>query len=227
MREPRPLPERFPLPDWLQFWIERNAGKKPLWLFPKLLPSSDLTFERLTFDNRDTVLRMFSADPNPFVSEDFKTAEPLYLYVANHWICAPYSPKNGAADWIIRANGEAAGLLHLYDVSRETWGLNNRRCCIGYTIAEKFRGSGLAQNAVRALQTYAFSRLDMLVLLAIPDRRNERSIRFLQRLGYQENTDAYVEKGPNRFFELFRSPKARRQYNNRFAERSAAPQVNR
>lgn len=205
------------MPDWLQFYVERNIGKKPLWLFPELAASGDLTFERLTFGNRQPVLRMFSTDANPFVSEDFKTAELLYHYVANLWICAPYSPKHGAADWIIRAKGEDAGLLHLYDVSRETWGLNNRRCCIGYTIAEKFRGTGLAQNAVGALQSYAFSRLDMLVLLAIPDGCNERSIRFLRRLGYEEFTNEEIEKGPNRFFELFRGPRARRQYSNRFA----------
>ncbi len=209
------------LPGWLQHAMERNIGREPLWQFPDLAPASGLTFERLQFDNRDAVLRMFEADPDPFVAPDVKLPERLYEYVAGLWICGPYSPKQGGADWIIRtAGGEPAGLLHAYDVSCETWGLNNRRCSIGYNVAERFRGTGLAQQAVRALQGYLFERLDMLMLLAMPDCKNERSARFLLRLGYEQSTEKYGGRDRNRFFELHRDDDARQQMKERF-ERSS------
>jgi RimJ/RimL family protein N-acetyltransferase len=206
-----------PLSGWLQHAMERHVGREPLWQFPDLPPASGLSFERLCFDNRDVVLPMFQTDPDPFVSADFKSPEKLYEYVAGLWICGPYSPKHGGGDWIIHAaGGEPAGLLHAYDVSCETWALNDRRCSIGYTVAERFRGAGLAQEAVRALQRYLFERLDMLMLLAMPDRKNERSARFLTRLGYEERAEDYGERERNRFFELYRDAEARRQMRDRF-----------
>ena len=206
-----------PLPDWLQYMMERNVGREPLWQFPDLPSALGLTFERLHFDNRDVVLRMFEADPDPFVSPDFKSPEKLYEYVANLWICGPYSPKHGAADWIVHTTDrEPAGLLHVYDVSREQWGLSDRRCSIGYTVAKRFRGTGLAQEAVRALHGYLFERLDKLMLLAMPDRRNERSARFLARLGYEERTEEYGGGETRRYFELYRDGEARRQMRERF-----------
>jgi RimJ/RimL family protein N-acetyltransferase len=200
-----------PLPGWLQQAMERNVGREPLWHFPDLAPASGLSFERLSFDNREVVLRMFEADADPFVSADFKAPEKLYEYVANLWINGPYSPKHGAADWIVHtAASEPAGLLHVYDVSCEQWALSDRRCSIGYTVAERFRGTGLAQQAVRALQSYLFERLDKLMLLAVPDRRNERSARFLTRLGYEERTEEYMGRETYRYFELYRDAEARR-----------------
>jgi len=28
--------QQFPFPDWIQFYIERNAGKVPVWQFPPI-----------------------------------------------------------------------------------------------------------------------------------------------------------------------------------------------
>lgn len=205
------MPDRpFPLPGWFQFSLERYVGREPLWRFPPLPPTRNLVFERLTFDNREVVLEMFERDGNPFVDRAFTSADKLYEYVAHQWICGPYSPKHGAADWIARTRQqEPVGLLHVYDISRETWALNHRRCSIGYVVAESFRGGGLAQEAVGALQDHLFRTHDMLMLLAMPSKANERSARFLASLGYEERTEDYCAKDKYRFFELYRNPEAR------------------
>ncbi len=154
-----------PLPGWLQYSMECYIGRPPIWQFPEFAETPHLQFERLSFDNREVVLEMFENDVNPFVAKDFKSAAKLYEYVASQRICGPYSPKHGCADWIVRTRQkEPVGLLHVYDRSRETWALNHRRCCIGYVIAEPFRGAGLAHEAVRALQDYVFKQLDMLMV---------------------------------------------------------------
>ena len=79
-----------------------------------------------------------------------------------------------------------------------------------------FRGTGLAQEAARALQVYAFTTLDMLCLLAMPDVKNERSARFLARLGYEERAAENEPEGTYRFFELYRDDEARGLMRGRF-----------
>lgn len=83
-------------------------------------------------------------------------------------------------------------------------------------MAARYRGTGLTQEAVRALQTYLFVNLGMLTLIAISDKKNYRSARFLTRLGYEERTQDYSENGTNRFFELHRDAGARERMRCRF-----------
>jgi hypothetical protein len=55
--------ETFPIPDYLQWAVERNIGRLPVWNFPQIPPSSEgLTFERLTFENRFTFLEAFEME---------------------------------------------------------------------------------------------------------------------------------------------------------------------
>ncbi len=213
--------DRFPLPDWLQRSVERYVGRVPLWQFPELPPTARLTFERLDFDNSDVVLEMFAQDASLFVDAAFKDAQQLYEYVAHSRICGPYSPNHGAADWIVRkSGGPAVGLLNAYDIHRETWALNHRRCSIGYAFREADRGTGVAYEAVTALQSYLFHTFDMLMLLAYPERPNERSVRFLRRLGYSERIEDYVDRDANRYFELYRDRDAEEQMACRFEPKS-------
>jgi len=182
-----------PLPDYLRFWMERNVGRSPIWDFPELADSATLSYQRLHFDNYLTVLDLFKNDPSPFVEMDFKEENALYEYVANLWICAPYSYKKGGIDWLIRKRGgEGVGLLHAYDFSKEQVDNRHRSCTIGFLIAAPFRGSGVAKEAVLHLQQYLFQQMDMLYLTAYTKQDNERSIRFLEKMGYVETTLKYA-----------------------------------
>ncbi len=204
-RRPRPL-ESHPLPQWLQFYVERYAGRVPRWMFPHLPPTAELRFERLDFDNRGWVLDMFEGDTCPFIDPAFRNDEKLYTYVANQWICGPHSAKHGCADWVVirQSDGEPTGLLHAYALNSERFDLADRRCFIGYAFGEAYRGSGFAHEAVTALESYLFDELEMATLVANPIDENKCSIGFLQRRGYADCTQEYLGQDGSRFFKLER-----------------------
>lgn len=198
-----------PLSEHLRFWMEENVGNPPLWNFPTLTNSHSLRYHRLHFKNRQHVLEMFKEDSNPFIEKDFKSEKELYTYVANLWIVAPYSRNRGGIDWLIQNQQEEwVGLLHAYDFSKEQVNYRNRHCTIGFSIGKKYRGTGVAQEAVRHLQSYLFKQMNMLYLLAYTKNENSRSIKFLTKLGYENATLEYSARAKT-YFRLYRSTKAK------------------
>ena len=198
-----------PLSEHLRFWLEENIGKPPVWKFPRLPNSASLSYHRLHFSNREQVLQLFQNDPSPFVEKDFKEANSLYEYVANLWIVAPYSFKRGGIDWLIQnKEKEWVGLLHAYDFSKENYAHRHRWCTIGFMMGAAFRGTGVAQEAVQQLQSYLFQKMNMLYILAYTKNDNLRSIRFLEKLGYENTTLDYTARDLT-YFRLYRSARAR------------------
>lgn len=63
--------------------------------------------------------------------------------------------------------------------------LSNRRAEIGYALGRDHWGQGYIQEALNALFAFAFDELDLHRLEADVDPRNARSIRTLERLGFQ------------------------------------------
>ena len=61
----------------------------------------------------------------------------------------------------------------------------HRRAEIGYALGRAHWGQGLAHEAVGALIQFAFGTLDLHRLEADVDPRNERSLRMLERLGFE------------------------------------------
>ncbi len=197
------------LPEYLRFWLEQNIGTTPVWDFPHLNDSKHLSYHRLHFHNRQHVLDIFKADTNPYVEKDFKETKALYEYVANLWIVAPYSLKKGGIDWLIQSKkGAWVGLLHAYDLSKEQISFRHRSCTIGFLVGEQYRGTGIAQEAVQHLQQYLFTKMNMLYLLAYTKDKNQRSQRFLKKLGYEDVTLRYAGGGKS-YFHLYRSKRAK------------------
>ncbi len=218
----------YPLPAWLQSYMERNIGRRPLWEFPRIPDSPDgLSFNMLDFENRHFVLDMFENDPDPWVDERFKDPQKLYEYVAHLRIVLPYSPKHGGADWLVRKEQECIGLLHAFDFSRERFGYNHRQCAIGFAFVEKYRGTGLPFRTVQYFQDFLFRKMDRLYLFATVKRENRRSIAFLSKLGFEERRpegepDEDKEPPKEIFLEKYRSPQAQgriRNYWKRMRER--------
>jgi RimJ/RimL family protein N-acetyltransferase len=211
--------DSYPLPDWLQFWVEQNAGRKPLWNFPKMPPTPDgFWFQKLDFRNRYLLLEMFENDSDSWVDERFKDPKEVYEYVAQQRICMPYSGKHGGCDWLVMSpEDECAGILHNFDFSLENFGFQHRKCSVGYAFAEKFRGTGLPRQIMLHFQDYLFKKMDRLLLMACVEKENTRSIRFLEKLGYEERTSDYHDdeedrprKEPeHRYLELYRSRRTR------------------
>ena len=56
---------------------------------------------------------------------------------------------------------------------------------IGYALAQRFWGKGLARDAVTAVIDFAFAHLDLHRIEADVDPRNARSLALLERLGFR------------------------------------------
>ena len=63
---------------------------------------------------------------------------------------------------------------------------NNHRAELGYALGRAHWGKGYMQEALSALLRYAFSEMKLHRMEADVDPRNERSIRTLERLGFQK-----------------------------------------
>ena len=63
--------------------------------------------------------------------------------------------------------------------------LVHRRGEIGYALAQRFWGKGLARDAVTAVINFAFAHLDLHRIEADVDPRNARSLALLERLGFR------------------------------------------
>ena len=87
-----------------------------------------------------------------------------------------------AIQWGITRRGEdrVLGLCGLHD-----WSPEHRRAAVGYDLARSHWGQGIAIEAVRAVLHFGFEqwKLDRVDAITIAD--NSRSIRLLERLGFQ------------------------------------------
>ena len=62
----------------------------------------------------------------------------------------------------------------------------HRTAELGYAIARRVWGQGLAVEAVSAVISWSFEKLDLVKVYAAADSRNERSIRVMQKLGLKQ-----------------------------------------
>ena len=99
----------------------------------------------------------------------------------------------GALHWGITLAGEdrVVGLLGYNEVIGE-----HRRASLGYDIARRLWGRGLATEALTAVLAHGFGTLRLNRVEAHTDAANARSIRLLERLGFwREGTfhDRFLE----------------------------------
>jgi len=218
--------QQYPIPDWIQSYIEQNAGKVPVWKFPSILDmENDIRFIPLNFRNRHDFLELFEEDDDPWIEKRFKNAKSVYEYVCMIRIIMPYSFKRGGQDWLVYQKKECIGIVHAFDFSKESGEFTQRRCCIGYAFGKAVRGSGIPQKVVQHLQGYLFSKLNMLYLTASVKKDNIRSVRFLRSLGYVERPpetewekeeDGYVSDTIH--LDLFRSKRTQNKVQAYWAE---------
>ncbi|MCC9137147.1 GNAT family N-acetyltransferase [Pontibacter silvestris] len=76
--------------------------------------------------------------------------------------------------------GALAGMVTIKDISWQV-----PKCEVSYFVAEEYEGQGLASEALKKVCFYCFSELKILKICAriIPD--NSRSIRLVQKLGFE------------------------------------------
>ena len=176
----------------------------PHFDFTGLLPSARLSYEPMTQSNGRQLYALFRQDPNPFVDERFKEAQSAQEYV-DFIVESQGKFRHAACDWFIKnERGQYVGVLHLYELSKET---GAHTCFIGYALGTPFRKQGIAREAVRHLIQYVFAHTFEVDLIMVETRQtNYDSLRLLQHLNaiYSHARD----QGSVRDFFYFLIPKS-------------------
>ena len=118
------------------------------------------------------VMEFLSADGGPLSRADAWRQMSMFL---GHW------QLRGYGTWAVeeRASGALVGRVGLH--YPEGW--PDRE--LGWTIARRFWGKGLAMEAARASIEYGFGVLGWSHLVSLIHPRNQRSARLAERLGYR------------------------------------------
>jgi ribosomal-protein-alanine N-acetyltransferase len=147
-----------------------------------VLPAQRVTLRFLTaadapaiygiFSDRD-VMRFWSRAP---------MVDPQEANAHVQDVCAGYRIGDALQLGIGRnSDGALIGTCTLFHFH---WG--SRRAELGYALARAAWGQGLMHEALNALVTYAFGRLDLNRIEADIDPRNAASARSLERLGFRK-----------------------------------------
>lgn len=184
--------------------------RSPAITMPLLPPSERLHYELLSEVNEAEMLAMFADDPSPYVQRDFKHADSLSHYVDHLLTYSRYSAKRAGCDWLLRhrANGHYLGVLHLYDLSQETFFNYHRKCTLGFAIRASARRQGFASEAVRHLLAFLRRELHQMRALAYTHHDNQASQALLRHLGFVGTpADQYI--GNYAYYEYWWDPSER------------------
>lgn len=80
---------------------------------------------------------------------------------------------------IIEEEGATMGCIDLFDLD-----IRNRKAAIGMYIAPEFRGKGVGKSAVRLLEDYAFTQLNLRMIYAIIATSNTPCAALYRHAGY-------------------------------------------
>ncbi len=185
--------------EQLTFW--RDTHEKQFKCFPKMTPARKprfeyqnlpdterLCYELFNWDNFHQMLDLFQNDPNPFVSDEFKSLNQLEVYTVAQLEYSRYSFKRGACDWFIKlkTTHELVGVLHIYDLNWELYDGKHPACMVGYAIGEEFRKQGYAYEATKHLLNQIPIIFKRYEVMAEPKIDNEASYNLLKKLGFKE-----------------------------------------
>ena len=118
--------------------------------------------------------------------------------IARNTLAIPFPYTEADADWwldhceahrrepeMLFALRDASGYLVGAIGAVGELGLDARRAEVGYWLAAGLRGRGLMAAALRAYSTYAFERVGLHRLWAVPFSANAASQRALEKAGFQ------------------------------------------
>jgi RimJ/RimL family protein N-acetyltransferase len=155
-------------------------------------------------ENYLEVFETFKNDMNSFVLKDYKDLEKWEDYVDYQLYWNRLSCKNGGCDWLIKLKNtqQTVGILNLYELNRETYNDNHKKCMIGYSIGEAFRRQHYATEAVKQLVLHAFEYFDLHTIIANTEKDNLASKALLTNFGFVEKTEKYYYSEEHDYFEL-------------------------
>lgn len=110
--------------------------------------------------------------------------------------------NNELFDWVIccKENQKVIGSICLWNVA-----VDHSQAELGYALRTDFHGKGIMNEAVSVVLKYGFSQLFLDKIEAYTSKYNGKSIRLLERNGFQFAADRRDEgNADNRIFELLR-----------------------
>lgn len=150
--------------------------------FPQL-ETDRLILREMTLDDARFYFRHFNDEkvvlgsgfPGP---KDLEAAkQELELYCIR-----PFKESQGIRWGIVqKGSGELIGTCGYYQ-----WNKTSRRVEMGYDLAPAHWGKGIMTEALRAALRYGFEEMRLNRIQAIIDCENVKSIRLVQRLGFQK-----------------------------------------
>lgn len=140
------------------------------------LHTERLTLRPLRPDDTHGLVALF-ADPEPDQEHDLTNTEVVAALVRRR---LEYTGPPGTGEWVIELGGEPVGIGQLR-VSAEVPG-DVLEC--GWYIAREHRGTGLADEAARAIVDHAHHRLAAPAVFSLVRDDNARGVRFVERLGF-------------------------------------------
>jgi RimJ/RimL family protein N-acetyltransferase len=168
--------------------------KKQYFDYPPIQPSERLYYEFLTKGNVIHLYNMFRNDANQFVDERFKLKTKVDVYAGFVTNEMRYFAKNAGCDWLIfsKKDNPPVGVLHLFDLTTETFNDINKRCSIGFAIAEKYRRKYFATEAIIHLLNYIFANFEVEHVLAYTFKLNIAANLLLTGLKFENETEDFV-----------------------------------
>ena len=181
-----------------------DRPKEPYFIFPDIPAYKELSFEKLTSENAAQLYLLFESDENPFTDAQFKLYESAKEYTEQLEQYGAFSPKHGGQDWLFLWKNEYAGILHLYDLSLETFAENNRRCWVGFATKPELRNKGVTKKVLRYFLQYIFENYPLIRYVhSMTLKENLPAQGLLKAVGFIED-DAERISVVHRFYMLER-----------------------
>jgi ribosomal-protein-alanine N-acetyltransferase len=161
------------------------------------LPDHPVTLEPLTAAHADPVLAFEQENRAYFASWIWDRGDEYFTEFAARNAALIAEQATGACRFHVLTDdsGTVVGRVNLVDIE-------NGSAELGYRIAEKWAGQGLATEAVRAIIGLAASEYGLTVLSAGASDHNLASQAVLTRSGFRPVATSRTSLGPGKKYEL-------------------------
>jgi ribosomal-protein-alanine N-acetyltransferase len=161
------------------------------------LPDHQLTLEPLRADHADALLTFELENRKYFASWIWDRGDEFFANFAAGLDARLAEQEAGICRFhvLVDDTGAVAGRVNLVD-------LEHGRAELGYRIAEKWAGKGLATAAVRAVVQLAAGEYGLTVLWAGASDHNVASQTVLTRAGFRPIGVSSTDLGPGKKYEL-------------------------
>lgn len=161
------------------------------------LPDHPVTLEPLTAEHADAVLAFELENREYFASWIWDRGDDYFANFAAKHAALLAEQAAGVCRFhvLVDDSGAVAGRVNLVD-------LKNGSAELGYRMAQKWAGQGLASAAVRAIIGVAATEYGLTALWAGASDRNPASQAVLTRAGFRQVATTSTDLGPGKRFEL-------------------------